>query len=541
MSDTPDDPDALDAPIAPDEPAPSPIPAPKAADGMKISFDALARARQKVDYAKNRADTFTPYAPPPFVFPGGKKPAGLAMDSVPAVAIQNWAVSNPYNLALSQGYSFLGYQVLAELTVIPEYRLISEVLATEMTRKWIKIQSAKDEADKKGGGSGKSQEGKINDLIAELERLDARECFRRVAEQDGFYGRSHIYIDTGDTDDRDELMTPIGDGSKDNRFTKAKIKKGDIQALRVIEPVWCYPANYNANNPLKREWYQPDTWFCMGTEIHRSRLLTFVGREVPDLLKPAFSFGGLSLSQMSMPYVDNWLQTRQSVSDLIQAFSQMVLSTDMSTVLQGGGGESLFNRIDLFNQTRNNRGTMAINKDTEDFKNVAAPISGLDALQAQSQEHMCTPSRTPGVKLFGITPKGLNPSADGEIRVWYDTVNAHQQKFFSPHLTTIFHFAQINLWGAVDEDLSYIYEKLYEMTEKEQAEIREKDGKTANDFIDRGVIDPREQRQVLASNPASPYAHLIPENVPKIEEPEPKNIRETERKDEDEDGGEEDE
>ena len=40
----------------------------------------------------------------------------------------------------------------------------------------------------------------------------------------------------------------------------------------------------------------------MGRQVHTSRILTFIGRPVPDLLKPAYSFGGLSLVQLG--YVD---------------------------------------------------------------------------------------------------------------------------------------------------------------------------------------------------------------------------------------------
>jgi hypothetical protein len=48
----------------------------------------------------------------------------------------------------------------------------------------------------------------------------------------------------------------------------------------------------------------------MSREVHRSRLLTFIGRELPDILKPAYAFGGLSMSQMLKPYVDNRLRSR---------------------------------------------------------------------------------------------------------------------------------------------------------------------------------------------------------------------------------------
>ncbi|MGF6605041.1 hypothetical protein P3T23_009802, partial [Paraburkholderia sp. GAS448] len=48
------------------------------------------------------------------------------------------------------------------------------------------------------------------------------------------------------------------------------------------------------------------------------------------MLKPAYAFGCLSLSQIAKPYVDNWLRTRQSVSDLLHSFSTMVLKTNLA-------------------------------------------------------------------------------------------------------------------------------------------------------------------------------------------------------------------
>ena len=118
----------------------------------------------------------------------------------------------------------------------------------------------------------------------------------------------------------------IGNGT--NEMSKDKIGKGMLKRLRVIEPVWTYPSSYNATDPLKPDWYKPSSWFVQGKEVHSTRLLTFIGREVPDLLKPAYSFGGLSMSQMVKPYVDNWLRVRQSVSDLISTFSTSGIKTE---------------------------------------------------------------------------------------------------------------------------------------------------------------------------------------------------------------------
>lgn len=455
------------------------------------------------------AEFLKPAVPPPGVLPKGKK---IAQDSASGEML-TWIAGAQYNLAFAEGYSFLGYPYLSQLANIPEFRLIGATIAEEATRKWIEIKSKSED---------KGKADKIKELEAEFDRLGVRAAFKTISEQDSWFGRAHLYLDTGDTNDRPELVKPLGDGGK---LTKAKLKKGELRALKTVEPVWCYPSRYDAQDPLKDSWYRPDVWFVNGKEVHASRLLTFVGRPVPDLLKPSFSFGGLSLTQMAKPYVDNWLQTRQSVNDLIQAFSVMVLMTDLQGLMQTGGVE-LDKRIQLFNNYRNNRGVMVLSKNDEDFKNVAANISGLDKLQAQAQEHICSVAQIPLVKYTGISPSGLNASSEGEIQVFYDREHAYQEYFFTPHLNTVFKMAQINIWGQVDEDLMYIYKPLFELNQEKLATVKKIEAETDKILVDGGILDPSESRTRIANDPDKPYGEIDPDEVPEPVGPEPGNIKE---------------
>ncbi len=349
---------------------------------IAIGHAAMARAKQSVQGA--RINPFKLPAVPPGVVPDGMPT--MAMDNA-ITQTNDWSTNQnntavafygglAYASAYQEGLAFPGYAFLAELAQRPEYRRMSETLAMEMTRKWIELQSAGD-VDKTA---------QIKELNDELDRLCARDAFRKCVELDGFFGRSHLYIDTGDTNDRIELKHDIGNGR--NKTSEIKIQPGMLKRLKPVEPVWTYPTNYDSIDPLTESWYEPNTWFVMGKEVHKSRLLKFVGREVPDLLKPAYSFGGLSMSQMAMPYVNNWLRTRQSVADIIHAFSVFLLKTDLSESLMQGG-QQLFDRAEFFNALRDNKGLMLIDKDAEDFMNVSAPLGSLDALQAQVMEHMC--------------------------------------------------------------------------------------------------------------------------------------------------------
>lgn len=508
-------------PRAPGKAAASKKAEPKPRPKLKLTEDLVARSRHKpMRPGSDHTAVFKPSIPAPGVIPKAER---MAMDSAsldafnPAIA---WAAGGLGGIAFSQGYTFLGYPYLSELAQVPEYRLISEVISSEAVRKWIAIKSRKDEkAREEDPEADPEKQERIDQLNDEFDRLKVRAAFEQVALQDGFFGRAHLFLDTGESED--QLSTPIGDGTA---FTAKKFKKGFLKKLKTVEPVWTYPMNYNANDPLADDWYKPEVWYVMAKPVHATRLLPFISKPVPDLLKPAFSFGGLSMTQMAKPYVDNWLETRQSVNDIIQAFSVMVLKTDMQTLLQDSG-DGLFQRADVFNNLRNNRGLMMVNKDTEDFANVSAPLGSLDKLQAQAQEHMSSVSRIPLVKLLGITPSGLNASSDGEIETFDDTIHAYQERFMGPNLLTIFRMAQINIWGAVDEDLYYEFVPLGELSEKEIADLQKTRAETHGVLVDKGIVDPAEAREAVKNDPHTLYPNIDPSIVPEPQI-EPEHIKE---------------
>ncbi|MDE2107428.1 MAG: DUF1073 domain-containing protein, partial [Patescibacteria group bacterium] len=246
---------------------------------LRISPELQAYARRRHSTVADAAGIFAPAKPPPGVGPAN---SGLAMDeAVPGLSgwAGSWSGVGVYG-------GFLGYPVLAELAQRPEFRRVTETIASEMTREWIELKSSGDD----------DKSAKIKALNDALTHYAVQSAFRKVAEGDGFFGRGHLYIDTGATDRPEELLTSIGDGR--DKVSLAKIKKGSLKAIRPVEAMWCYPQNYGTNDPLSADWYWPEIWYVMAKRVHATRLLTFIGREVPDLLKPAYAFGGLSLTQM---------------------------------------------------------------------------------------------------------------------------------------------------------------------------------------------------------------------------------------------------
>jgi hypothetical protein len=130
----------------------------------------------------------------------------------------------------------------------------------------------------------------------------------------------------------------------------------------------------------------------------------------------------------------------------------------MDATLQGGSGDDVYSRAAIFNNAKQSRGMMIIDKEKEEFSNVNRPLSGLDELQAQALEHICSAIRQPVVKYTGIDPQGLNASSEGSIRVYYDLIHSTQEYLIRPPLQTVVDLVQIELFDDVDPDILLEFE-----------------------------------------------------------------------------------
>lgn len=469
---------------------PEPVPLTPSPAVLRISQTALSRAERKLAHQE-----IEPYVPPPGVIPPAERARALAQDATPYDYV-NQAFANCF---------FQGYQFLAMLAQLPEYRKISEIRAKEMTRKWIKLSST---------GEGDKTE-KLARLDAALKRYRVQEVFTKCAELDGLFGRAQVYLDLKAPDkgiltDADKALPLILD--------PRTVGPGALVGLRVIEPIWTYPAAYNTTDPLGPDYYRPLTWYVMGKTIHDSRLLLFVSRPLPDLLKAAYNFGGLSMSQMAQPYVQNWYRTRDSVSDLVHSFSVSGVKTNLSAMLAGTDQTQFLSRAEMFNKLRDNRGLMMIDKDTEDFFQINTPLSGLDALQAQAQEQMSSVASIPLIKLLGITPTGLNASSEGEIKVFETSINADQEILLRPNLEIILKVIQLSEFGEIDPAIGFEFEPLSGMTDTEKATVQKAKADTDAALVTIGAVSPNEVRGRLAADPDSGYNNLEVDDDPDLDE-----------------------
>jgi len=465
---------------------------------MKISSESLEQHQSHIMVRKQIKESYSP----PITFGKPKEDIELAMDFCSNSIYDFIGSSSNSSLGLFGSAEFMGYASLSNLMQDGLLRIGPDIMAEEMTRKWVEF-SFSGESE----GDNKEKSTEIEEIESEFTRLDVRGIFRQAELFNEFFGGCLVYIDTGDSEDEDELKTPLA-------LDDAKIKKGSLINLQVVEPVNVYPGTYNSDNPLKKDYFQPDTWFVLGKEVHKSRLLHFTANTPPLLLKPAYNFFGIPPVQMALDYVAKFTDSREAAARLLKKFSLTTLGTNMESILQGGTSSSLDLRAQLIAKYRDNESLILIDKETEEISQINTSLAGVIDITRQTLEFVASIWRIPNVKFFGISPGGMNATGESDFQNFYDHTNAEQERKFRKNVQTVLEIVQYNLGKKPDPNIVFKFVPLKEMSAKEIEENQKMKAERYEILETNGVISSLEIRTVIAKDPDSGFNDIEVDDVP---------------------------
>ncbi|MFP1767268.1 anti-CBASS protein Acb1 family protein [Lonsdalea quercina] len=452
----------------------------------KITQAHLDRAAAGTE--ENNIAAFKRYEPLPGVIPEGRVDSSLAMDATPYDLLNSMSIGDEYS-------GFRGYPQLAAMSQRVEYANMHTVMADEMTRNWIEVKST-EEGDPD-----------VDLMESALEKYDVKRLIHEAVRQDSMFGVAHIYIDLGTKRGDLELEKPLF-------LDPRKISKGSLKGFNIVDPTWIYPARYNTTWPLSSDFYKPQGWFVMGATLHESRFIDIISRPVPDILKPSYNFGGLSLTQLMEDYVDDWREAKKNVIKILRTLRMRALKTDMDARLSEPG--EFDKRIKLFTQYQDNFGIWAIDSE-EDLLHMQTSLGELSNLLSNYQEQLCIPARITNLKLLGNAPAGLNASGDSELETWHETISGMQERDIRRALENIFKIIQLSEFGEIKENLFFEFRPLDEVSEEVRANTNKVRVETVTAAADSMLISSEEGRDALKAIDGAGFENLSGDYEPEEE------------------------
>lgn len=213
------------------------------------------------------------------------------------------------------------------------------------------------------------------------------------------------------------------------------------------------------------------------TKIHHSRVVRFVGRELPYMEKIAELWWGES--EVEALYQDVVKHDNVAYNMAALTFHANVDTMEIDNLDQLFGLSSseqqkrFWNLMQAQSVVKSNFGTRLVNKG-DNMTSTQYTFAGLkDVYDAMALE-LSGASRIPMTKLFGRAPSGMNATGQSDLQNYYDFIDTLRESKLRPVLERIMPIMCMSAFGAVPEGSDIVFPPLWSPSAKETAEIAEK-------------------------------------------------------------------
>jgi phage-related protein (TIGR01555 family) len=351
-------------------------------------------------------------------------------------------------------------------------RRIVDIVPNDGTREWITIPEDTDGL-----------------LLEELDRLQARVLFRRAWKWARLYGGAVILLGADDGGDFEEPLNETNIRS--------------VEFLRVYDrwqTSWTYPDL--ETNPQSPEYGKPQFFWIApynmpgAFRVHKSRLLRFEGDELPDKTRIENHTWGASEFESVYETLKTFGFAFQASANIISDFIQTTLTVkNLQNMIAAGNESQIITRLSLIDQSRSMINTILLDEN-ESYTKVASSVAGLPDLLDRFSFLICAVTGIPMSRLFGRSPSGLTASSETESDQYFDMVAAQQNDILLEPLNRLKQLlllaADSKISNADPTKYTIEFNPLWQMSDKEQADMRYVMAQADNLYAGMGAVDPQD-------------------------------------------------
>lgn len=286
--------------------------------------------------------------------------------------------------------------------------------------------------------------------------------------------------------------------------------------LGILDPE--YGPNYGM--PMYYEIIEPNLVIKM-QRVHYSRLIRFEGIELPFIWKQAENLWSESVCERMWDRLLAFDSVTQGAAQLIYKAHLRTVGVDGLRQILAAGGPAEAALVKMFQHIRrmqSNEGLTILDaKDTFDVSQYT--FAGLAEMIIQFGQQISGATGIPLVRLFGQSPTGMNATGESDIRNYYDNIATIQESALKESLLTIIRVLARSMSLDFKENGTITFNALWQMSDKEKAEIAQLDGATVNNLFNSGIITRacalKELKQ--QSRITGRFTNIIPEEIAEAE------------------------
>ncbi|MGL4896936.1 MAG: anti-CBASS protein Acb1 family protein [Cetobacterium sp.] len=405
------------------------------------------------------------------------------------------AYENLYPTSFPYSTKFKGFYRLSLLIEDPIISGVIDVIANDMVNNFGDIVYIGDEDP----NNNSHIQDKIKIINKRFDDLKVRYLLEQAVRNALLLGGCGIFIEINKDTDSIDLKTPINGKVSTNSL---------ITNLKLVDPSFMIPIQYNTTNPLDREFYTPQVWQVMDQEVHTSRIPQVIFQHLPYFLRPIYNFQGISLSQKMEPLVNDFYSVKSNIVKITKRMRTFIIMSNLSALFDPNCSKEDQSSV-IANMKRLKDGdtltSIVLDKETEDFKDVSSSISGLSDLLSTFAEQICVASQTPISKTWGQAPKGLNATGEGDIKNYYNMISGNQRNMMYPLIKYLIELICYEQFGQDIDGIDFRFNPINSVSPKEKAELQALKVGEYSTLTQLGVLSPDDVRSLLINDDSNEY------------------------------------
>jgi len=284
------------------------------------------------------------------------------------------------------------------------------------------------------------------------------------------------------------------------------VKPGSYKGITQVDPSWIAPIldDQAAANPASMGFYEPTWWFIGDQLYHKSHIEIVRYVDPPDILKPSYQYGGISLTQLILERVYAAERTANEAPMLAETKRLNVIYTDISAVTANPAGFEA--RLQQLIGYRNNYGAYVADQEDR-LEQMETSLADLDDVIMSQYQLVAAVSEVPSTKLLGTSPKGFNATGEFEEKSYHEVLE-NIQLDLSQLLDHHHRLLIRSELGEKELKVLAVWNPVSAPTSLELAEINHKKAEADQILMMTGAIDGNDVRNRLITDEKSGYSGL---------------------------------
>ena len=348
-------------------------------------------------------------------------------------------------------------------TLYRENWIVQNIIATipdDIIRKWYTLKTAS-----------------APELIDKFKRMERKTKLRRAVKHGMYWGRLYggaagVILIKG----QDDMSEPLDLDT---------VMPDSFLGLTILDR-WTgvYPSGELVTDPADPDYGLPMYYTIrdedrgqMVVNVHHSRVIRFIGRELPWLEQVTEQYWGES--EIEAIYED--LIRRDNVAANMAALTFRAnvnyMESDGLDQLLGTANVEMqrrfWNTMQAQSIMESNFGIRVINKG-DAIHNRQYTFTGLSDVYDCMMMDVAGAARIPVTKLFGRSPAGLNATGESDMRNYYDFIDGKRDTEFRDIIEKLLPVLALSAWGEIPDDLDIDFPPMDTPDAAELADVAQK-------------------------------------------------------------------